>query len=171
MIENRSEAFAMVRMLAWLVLMWFSIPVVGLDAQESGTFEGTLNASGTRQIFDFMEGRTVFTFSLEGHVNLKRETIKRKDFWARWIGIWDTETGGSARLVWDDTTGQKIFIVVDGIPMEKGATLTGELVGGTGDFSGIQGRVTFSWTSISLDSGDEIIAGYADDVKGSYRIP
>ena len=55
--------------------------------------------------------------------------------------------------------------------MKEGATLTGEFVGGTGGFQGIQGNFIFTWTSVSFNTGDEVVAGYAKDIKGSYRVP
>jgi len=140
-------------------------------AEETGAFEGTLTASGNRQILDFIEGRTVFTFSLEGHVNLKNAVGGERDFWAEWVGLWDSETGGTIRCVWDDMKGRKIYLVLNGTQLEKGATLTGEFVGGTGPFQGIQGNFILTWALVSFNTDDKVIAGYAKDVKGSYRLP
>ena len=163
-------------MVAKTLLIVFAVGALmlpcGLTAAErSGTFEGTLSASGERQTLDFIEGRSVFTFSLEGHVNLKNAVGETGDFWARWIGLWDTQTGGTIRCVWDNMHGEKIYVVLSGTQMKEGATLTGEFIGGTGEFKGIQGNFIFTWTTVSFNTGDAVVAGYAKDIKGSYRIP
>lgn len=147
------------------------LPLRAVRAGETGTFEGTLTASGARQTLDFMEDRTVFTFTLEGHINLVNAVGETGDFWAKWIGLWDTQTGGSARCVWDDMNGQQIYVALTGTQLEKGATLTGELVGGTGAFKGIQGNFSFTWTSVSLNTGDDVMAGFAKNIKGTYQLP
>ncbi|MBC2745326.1 MAG: hypothetical protein HGJ93_20510 [Desulfosarcina sp.] len=158
-------------MLVVAAVVCFTLSCGVVFAEETGTFEGTLTASGNRQILDFMEGRTVFTFSLEGHVNLKNAVGETSDFWADWVGLWDSKAGGTVRCVWDDMKGHKIYVVLNGTQLEKGATLTGEFVGGTGPFQGIQGNFIFTWTTVSFDTGDKVIAGYAKDIKGSYRLP
>ena len=149
----------------------FTLPCGQVIAEETGTFEGTLTASGKRQMLDFMDDRAVFTFSLEGHINLKNALGETGDFWAEWVGMWDTETGGTARCVWDNLEGEKIYVVLTGTQLKEGATLTGEFVGGTGKFQGILGNFIFTWTSVSFNTGDKVIAGYAKDIKGSYRVP
>jgi len=158
-------------MLVMVAVVVFTLPCGVVVAEETGTFEGTLTATGNRQMLEFMDERTVFTFSLEGHINLKNAVGETADFWADWVGLWDSKTGGTARCVWDDMKGQKIYVVLNGTQLEKGATLTGEFVGGTGAFQGIQGNFIFTWTTASFDTGDKVIAGYAKDIKGSYRLP
>ena len=147
------------------------LPCEPVAAEQTGTFEGTLTANGKRKTLDFIEGRRVFTFSLEGHVNLTNAVGETGDFWARWIGLWDSQTGGTIRCVWDDMHGQKIYVVLSGTQMKEGATLTGEFIGDTGAFEGIQGTFIFTWTTVSFNTGDAVVAGYAKDIKGSYRIP
>lgn len=146
-------------------------PFEAVHAEEFVTFEGTLTANGHRKDLAFIEGRAVFTFALEGHVNLSTKIGETGDFWADWIGLWDTKTGGTVRCVWDDLHGHKIYVVLTGSQMKKGARLTGEFVGGTGIFKGIQGSFAFSWTSVVFQPEGKVIAGYAKDIKGSYRIP
>lgn len=141
------------------------------QAGQAGTFEGTLTASGHRHMFDFQKGRPVFTFAMEGHVNLANAVGATGDFWATWVGLWDAKTGGTIRCVWDDMKGQKIFVELSGTRMKAGASLTGQFVGGTGAYQGIEGNFIFTWTTLAFDADDEIIAGYAKDVKGTYRIP
>ena len=171
MIPSSIKLTSWQRVIIALVLLYHLLPVAGGIAQETGTFEGTLMATGDRKSIDFFENRSVFTFSLEGHVNLKDAVGQTADFWAKWVGLWDTQTGGTARCVWKDGTGQKIFIVINGSQLEKGSVFTGEFVGGTGAFKGIQGNFSLCWTSLSLNTGDHVISGYTKNIKGSYTIP
>lgn len=157
--------------LIMIAMVGFNLASQDAFAEETGSFEGTLTASGNRQALDFIEGRPVFTFRLEGHVNLKNAVGETGDFWAKWAGLWDAKTGGTARCVWDDMQGQKIYVVLTGTQLKEGATLTGEFVGGTGDFKGIQGNLIFTWTSASFNTGEKVITGYSKDLKGTYRIP
>jgi len=154
-----------------VILVFFLQPGQWVCAEQAGAFEGTLTASGSRQVLDFSEGRPVFTFALEGHVNLTNAVGQTGDFWARWIGLWDAQTGGVIRCVWDDMKGHKVYVVLSGTQMKEGASLTGEFVGGTGPFEGIQGNFIFTWTTVSFETGDHVVAGYAKDIKGTYRIP
>jgi hypothetical protein len=159
------------KVVVFMVLLNLIVLLAEGAAQETGTFKGTLNAMGEKKSIDFTENRSVFTFFLQGHVNLKDGVGNTADFWAQWVGLWDTETGGTARCVWKNENGAKIFLVIDGNQLEKGAHLEGTLVGGTGPFKGIEGNLSFTWTSLSLETGDHVIAGYAKNIEGSYRIP
>ncbi len=160
------KALLIVLTISVLILPWQPV-----SAEQTGSFEGSLTADGKRRTLDFIEGRSVFTFFLEGHVNLTNAVGDTGDFWAEWIGLWDSRTGGTIRCVWDDMHGQKIYVVLSGTQMKEGATLTGEFIGGTGAFKGIQGNFIFTWTTVSFNTGDAVVAGYAKDIKGSYRIP
>ena len=143
----------------------------GAFAEESGDFKGTLTASGSREKLPFLPGREVGIFSIEGHVNLSHGLGETKDFWATWVGLWDTDTGGVVRCVWRDLHGHRIFGVLSGTRLKEGAVLSGEFVGGTGPFEGIQGDFRFTWTLVSYDTGDDVLSGYATDIHGTYRIP
>ena len=171
MSARRNDSSWCLRVIVLVVLALSLQPGQWVRAEQTGTFEGTLTASGSRQVLDFSEGRPVFTFALEGHVNLANAVGETADFWAKWIGLWDEQTGGTIRCVWDDMRGNKIYVVLSGTRMKEGATLTGEFVGGTGPFEGIQGNFIFTWTTVSFETGDHVAAGYAKDIKGTYRIP
>ena len=142
------------------------------SADQEGTFSGTWTASGQWQPLDFEAGREVFTFKLSGHVNLKNEAGEFRDFWSDCVGLWDSQTGGTARCVWRDPDGEKeAYIVLDGQLVKEDVKVTGQLVGGTGTLKGLTGTMSFTWSSIYRNKTDRILTGYTKDLNGSYRIP
>lgn len=140
-------------------------------AAEEGTFTGTWIASGERQLQDFMEGRPVFTFHVKGHVNLKDHLGDVADFWSDCSGLWDAQTGSTARCVWRSMDGQKVFIVMNGQLLDEGLQVTGEIVGGTGKLAGIEGVFTFSWTSVFVNEDTDTLTGHTENIAGTYRMP
>lgn len=140
-------------------------------AAEEGTFTGTWIASGTRQIQDFAEGRAVFTYSVKGHVNLKNGLGDVADFWSECSGLWDAETGSTARCAWRGLEGQKVFIAMDGQPLEEGVLVSGEIIGGTEELEGITGSLTFTWTSVFINEDTDTLTGHTENISGTYRLP
>lgn len=140
-------------------------------ATEEGTFTGTWIASGERQMQDFAKGRDVFTYSVKGHLNLKDSLGEVADFWSECSGLWDAETGSTARCVWRGLEGQKVFIVMDGQPLEEGVQVTGEIIGGTEKMAGIKGSFTFTWTSVFINEDTDTLTGHTENISGIYRIP
>jgi hypothetical protein len=156
-----------------LLLVAFTIwlPAPFSAAAEEGAFTGTWIASGERQLQDFMAGRRVFTFRVNGHMNLKDPLGKVSDFWAECSGLWDAATGATARCVWRGERGQEIFVVLDGQPLETGVQVSGRIVGGTGRFEGIEGAFTFTWTSVFINKDTSTLTGHTENIAGTYRIP
>jgi hypothetical protein len=140
-------------------------------AAEEGTFTGTWIASGKRQSQDFAEGRAVFTYSVKGHVNLKNGLGSVADFWSECSGLWDAETGSTARCAWRGLEGQKVFIVMDGQPLEEGVLVNGEIIGGTEELAGITGSFTFTWTSVFINEDTDTLTGHTENIAGTYRLP
>lgn len=159
------------RLVGLLITVTLFGPLSFAAAAEEGTFTGTWIASGTRQIQDFAEGREVFTFHVKGHVNLRDNLGEVADFWSECSGLWDAETGNSARCVWRGLEGQKIYIVMDGQPLEEGVQITGQVVGGTGKLEGIEGTFSFTWTSIFINADTDTLTGHTENLSGTYRIP
>ena len=161
---------------SWLFV--FSFVFVTMLAQvpnpstaEEGTFTGTWIASGERQLQDFMEGRQVFTFHVKGHVNLKDPVGDVTDFWSDCSGLWDAQTGSTARCVWRSMDGQRVFIVMNGQLLQEGLQVTGEIVGGTGILAGIEGSFTFTWTSVFVNEDADTLTGHTENLAGTYRMP
>ena len=141
------------------------------SAEQSGSFNGTWIASGQRQTLDFVEDREVGTFELTGHVNLQDEVGQEKDYWAECVGLSDSVAGSTARCVWQSMENEKIFIILEGRPFKKGVKVTGEIVGGTGNLKGIEGKFAFTWFSVFTNKNQGIFTGHTKDLTGSYRIP
>lgn len=154
-----------------LVAVTMVMPTPFLAAAEEGTFTGTWIASGERQPQEFAEGRDVFTFRVEGHLNLKTGLHEVVDFWSECSGLWDAATGSTARCVWRDLEGQKVFVVLERQPLEEGARVTGEIIGGTGELNGITGKFAFSWSSLFINDTLDTLTGHAKDISGTYHIP
>ena len=140
-------------------------------AAEEGTFTGTglPAANGSHRIF--AEGRAVFTYSVKGHVNLKNGLGKVADFWSECSGLWDADTGSTARCAWRGLEGQKVFIVMDGQPLEEGVLVNGEIIGGTEELEGITGSFTFTWTSVFINEDTDTLTGHTENISGTYRLP
>ncbi len=154
---------------ALTLLLLLPVPPVG--AAEEGTFTGTWIASGQRYALDFMPEREVFTFRLQGHVNLKNNLGKVADFWSECTGLWDVETGSEGRCVWRSKKGEKAFIVLRGRAMEEGIQVTAEVIGGTGSLRDVEGIATFTWTSVFRDPDSGSLTAHTENIEGSYRIP
>ncbi len=147
------------------------LPVPYTRAAEEGTFTGTWIASGQRQVLDFVPDREVFTFKLQGHVNLTNNLGKVADFWSECTGLWDSETGSEGRCAWRSPKGEKAFIVLRGRLMEEGIQVTAEVVGGTGSLQDVEGIFTFTWTSVFRDPDTGSLTAHTENIEGSYRIP
>ena len=156
--------------IAALTLMLL-LPAATVRAAEEGTFTGTWIASGQRQVLDFIPEREVFTFRLQGHVNLKTNLGDISDYWSDCTGIWDDETGSEGRCVWRSTKGEKAFIVLRGRALEEGIQVTAEVVGGTGSLQDVEGIFTFTWTSVFRDPDTGSLTAHTENIEGSYRIP
>ena len=140
-------------------------------AQQEGVFTGTWNASGKWQPIDFVEGREVFTFTLAGHVNLKNDLGKVRDFWAECVGLWDAGTGGTLRCVWKQPGGRdEAYLVLDGQIVKENVRVSGEFLGGTGALQGLSGNISFTWWSVVRDRLERVLTGYTEDLHGSYRV-
>ncbi len=140
-------------------------------AEESGTFSGSWIASGKRQSMDFLSGRVVSTFHIEGHLNLEDDVGEVRDFWSECIGLWDAETGGEARCVWRGLEGDKVFSVLRGELLKQDITVKGEFVGGTGRAEGIEGGFTLTSSRIYYDGDERVLTLHSKDLSGNYRIP
>jgi hypothetical protein len=153
------------------VILMLCMPAVPSGAAQEGTFSGSWIATGTRQLQEFAEGREVFTFQVKGHVNLIDNLGEVTDFWSQCTGLWDAATGSTTRCVWRGMEGQKIFITLDGQPLEEGVQVRGEIIGGTGKLKGITGAFTFTWSSVFINPDTDTLTGHTENISGTYRIP
>jgi len=161
----------LVKLVSLLIAVTAFWPAPYAAAAEEGTFSGTWIASGAREIQDFAEGREVFTFHVEGHVNLRDNLGGVADFWSECSGLWDAAVGSTTRCVWRGLEGQKVFIVLDGQPLAEGLQVSGQIVGGTGKLAGVEGAFTFTWTSVFINGDTDTLTGHTENIAGTYRIP
>ena len=143
-------------------------------AAESGEFKGTWVANGTRTIFPFGGDRQVYTFEVSGHVNLETTLGRKKDYWARCVGLSDSVTGSVGRCVWKDLDGPEIYLTLHSDRLQQESRVTGAIVGGTGPLAGIGGEISFVWSSVTFlaeAEGVTSMTGQTLDLRGAYRIP
>ena len=81
------------------------------------------------------------------------------------------QTGSTARCAWRGLEGQKVFIVMDGQPLEEGVLVNGEIIGGTEELAGITGAFTFTWTSVFINEDTDTLTGHTENISGTYRLP
>src|SRR5687768_16517275 len=157
---------------AWIwAVMSVSILAVGLQArhvsaEQSGTFQGSWIASGKRHMLDYIANREVFTFAIEGNLNLEDHVGQVRDFWSTCIGLWDSQTGGTARCVWRSPQGNHIYSVLNGELLKEGVAVQGEFVGGTGQVEGIEGTFSLTWKSIFFNGDERVLTLHAQNVTG-----
>ena len=154
----------------------FSLAVsfpVSIYASETGDFRGTWIANGSRTNFPFSADRTIYTFSLSGHVNLKTNLGKVKDYWSDCVGLSDSTAGIIARCVWKDLDGTELYLTLQGELWLEETPFKGNIVGGSGRLKGIIGELSFTWSSfiVQQEESGTTASGQTLDLQGSYQIP
>jgi hypothetical protein len=87
------------------------------------------------------------------------------------VELWDSETGGSARCVWKEAQPQDaVFLDLRGPMVKEDAKISGEFAGGTGQFEGLIGTLSFTWSTVFGDSSGRVLTGFAKDLSGSYML-
>lgn len=145
--------------------------VTATDSSQS--FTGSWTATGTRETLTFGEDRETALMKLSGHVNLKSALGTEKDYWSTCIGLIDTKTGSAVRCVWKGLKGTKIFVALEADTIAEKSKVTGEVVGGTGPAKDIQGNLSFTWSSLTFHTNNNIkeIGGFTTDIQGTYTLP
>ena len=154
------------------VLLLAAGAVTESHAVEVGEFEGSWVANGTRKLFPFGD-RKVYTFEISGHVSLKTELGKKKNYWSTCVGFTDTVTGMAARCVWKDLDGPEIYITLKSDRMQTDDQVTGSIVGGTDHLEGINGDLSFAWLTVTVqkEAGVESVTAQTLNLTGTYQIP
>ena len=163
---DRTKKYVLLFSLFWCIAASGSVL-----AAEDGTFTGTWDANGSKEVLAFGNERETALFKLSGHVRLTTKIGKESDFWAECIGLSDSETGSDMRSVWRSLDGDEIYVVMKGTRMEKGSSITGTIVGGTGKAKGITGTLRFTWSMIFNEVTETGIGGFSKDVSGTYKLP
>ena len=142
-------------------------------AAEEGAFVGTLVANGSKDVLALGSERDTALFKLSGHVKLNNKIGKESSYWSECIGLADSVTGSDIRCVWRSLDGYEIYLTMKGKRMEKGSSITGSIIGGTGPAKGITGTLQFTWSMMSFKQADSEtgISGFSKDVSGTYKLP
>jgi hypothetical protein len=142
-------------------------------AAEDGTFIGTWVANGSKEVLALGSDRETALFKLSGDVNLTNKIGKESNYWSECIGLADSETGSDIRCVWRSLHGEEIYLIMKGTRMEKGSSITGSIIGGTGAAKGITGTLRFTWSMMSFEQANKEIgiSGFSKDVSGTYKLP
>lgn len=145
-------------------------------AAEDGAFTGTWVANGSKETLALGNEREASVFKLSGDVNLTNKVGKESNYWSECIGLADSESGSEIRCVWLSLHGDEIYLVMKGTRLEKGSSITGTFVGGSGAAKGISGTIRFTWSMMSFEqlnneTGKIGINGFSKDVSGTYKLP
>lgn len=159
-----------------IVAMACGGPAKGPEAARANgewrAFEGTLNATGYRQLIRLGPDRKVAVFSLTGTMLLAGERRLGTGFQCRIIGLNDTAKGLEGWSNWTDTRGDQVFSEIKGDPIGGGRRILGTIQGGTGRYSGITGEYEFVWKLVigdeSLDEGT--FQGRGEGIRGRFRV-
>ena len=145
----------------WILLVLFfwclaasGSMVSSVLAAEEGAFTGTWVANGSKEVLALGSGRETAIFKLSGHVRLTNKIGKESDYWAECIGLADVETGSEVRCVWTSMGGDEVYLTMKGTRMEKGSSVAGSIIGGTGAAKGITGTLRFTWSMMSFKQAD-----------------
>ena len=149
------------------------IMVSSVLAAEDGTFAGTWVANGSKEVLALGSERETALFKISGHVKLNNKIGKESNYWSECIGLADSATGSDIRCVWRSLDGHEIYLTMKGTRMEKGSSITGSIIGGTGPAKGITGTLQFTWSMMSFKQLDQEtgISGFSKDVSGTYKLP
>ena len=142
-----------------------TIPAPG----EWRTFEGSLNASGTRTSLDMGSEHRASVFHLSGSVLLTGDNGLGVGFRAEFVGFTDTRSGMVGRALWTDARGDHVFSDLKGEWVGTGNRITGTFVGGTGRYTNTAGEYEFQWQYV-LEAEDGAVSGRATGLKGRAQV-
>jgi hypothetical protein len=133
------------------------------------SFEATASASGRREALAVEPGRTAVTLRLSGSLVLTRRDGLGKAFRADFIGFDDGSGMGTAKAVWTDDNGDRIFSRMVGTDVQTGRRTAATITGGTGRYAGITGTYTFTWQYV-MPGEQGVTHVRVTAMKGRYRL-
>lgn len=161
-----------------LAIVTAPVLVVGARAQphqdtgpvaDSRGFEATMSASGRRETLAVEGGRIATTLRLSGALVVTRSDGLGKGFRAEFLGFDDGSGTGTARSVWTDDAGDKIFSRMVGSDMQAGRQTSATITGGTGRYAGIRGTYSFTWRYVMPDEHG-VVHVRVVAMRGRYRV-
>ncbi len=132
-------------------------------------FEGSWNATGTRQTISLGDDRRSSVLYLSGTMLLAGPGRPGVGFRAETIAFVDSATGLLGRSVWTDERGDQVFSELKGEGTATRNHMEGTFLGGTGRYSGATGSYEFSWQYV-IESEDGSIQGSTVGLKGRVRV-
>lgn len=133
------------------------------------SFEASLSASGRRETLAVENGRTALVLRLSGTLVVTRSDGLGKGFRAEFLGFDDGNGTGTARAVWTDDSGDRIFSRMVGAQMQTGRRTMATITGGTGRYAGLTGTYTFAWQYV-LPGEQDVVQVRVSSMKGRYRL-
>lgn len=143
------------------------------QAKETGSFTGTWSANGELESLAFGNNREIALYKLTGHVNLTSNIGRTSDYWSQCFGLAETQLGGVTHCVWRGRDGSEILITLSSESMNEGATIKGQIVGGTGAAKGITGSLQLEWKTLRIlqQNKTRSVGGYSRNLHGTYSLP
>ena len=134
------------------------------------TFEGSLSATGQRQLIPTESSRPAMTLQLSGPVSITAGEGLRRGFRAEVVGFDDGSGQTVLRGVWTDDHGDRIFSRLNGETVASGRRVYGAFTGGTGRYAGITGDYSFEWQYV-VEAEAGTISGRGVGLRGRFRPP
>jgi hypothetical protein len=139
-------------------------------SQKEGSFEASWTLSGTVTILEYVDGGSVAAGRLQGRVVLKTSQGNFPNFETDCVVFADDRQGGKGRCLWEDPTGDRIYVGTESVNSGVFGQANGRFVGGTGRYRGITGRFGFEWNYSVSGWDDARLDGYTLEMRGNYRV-
>ena len=131
-------------------------------------FRATWTLSGQRSLLPTEGERPASIVHLTGPLTVTAGKGLGRGLLGEVIGFDDGRKLVTARAVFTDEHGDRIFCVIEAEPIGTGRRATATITGGTGRFAGLEGTFTFAWQYV-VDAGTDEISGATVDLEGRTR--
>jgi hypothetical protein len=129
------------------------------------SFEGSWSVTGHRELLATEGARPAAILRLSGAVVLTGGEGLSRGFRGEAIGFDDGGSVHLGRSVWTDDRGDRIFLALEGEPLERGGRLSGRITGGSGRYAGLQGDFELVWQYV-VSSEDGTFQARTTSLKG-----
>lgn len=146
----------------------------GVDSRQAGAgdwhdFHASLTASGRQTTLAVEDDRTAVVLHLTGRLVVRQSGTLDRGYRAEFLGFDDGTGLGTARAVWTDDNGDRIFSRMVGTQLEAGRRTSATITSGTGRYAGISGTYAFTWQYL-LPGEQGVVQVRVVDVEGRYRV-
>lgn len=129
----------------------------------------SITASGRRTVLVVEGDRAAVTLHLTGRLVVRQSGTLDRGYRAEFLGFDDGTGLGTARAVWTDDDGDRIFSRMVGAQLEAGRRTSATITGGTGRYAGITGTYSFTWQYL-LPGEQDVVQVRVVEVEGRYRV-